>query len=506
MQAFDPIVEHHVSQRRSISFDTRGLSYIAGTLVAGVFTLSFATPGGLSSPPIAIPTPDATTAKNALASVQNMASVLVALVQVPENVEASPSQTTPPPQKDTQAISRTLASRTVAGHTVRDYIPDEGAFIAIDLSQMKVILYEDGAPTESFDVLSKGRKGSHWETPTGLYDVLTKEENHFSSIGQVNMPYSMQFFGNFFIHGWPTYADGTSVSEGYSGGCVRLSTEDAARVFDYATVGTPIFIFEESDMPNTRTVEIQDITLPPISAQAFVVGDLSSGRIFAERRAGSKYSIASITKIMTALVANETISFDKEITIPEGGDFTVRDYGSVKEGDTYYVEDMLYPLLMESSNVVAHALADYYGKTNFIRWMDSKADALGMAHTSFADTSGISAYNTSTAEDLFMLARYVYDRASFILGISSEPEDKKILTREGDLRAFANRNVFMEEEEFVGGKIGYTTEALETMLSVFEIPVGDTIVPVAIIVLRSSSRERDVRALLEWFKQTAAVE
>jgi hypothetical protein len=86
-------------------------------------------------------------------------------------------------------------------------------FIDVDLAAMTLTLYAEGKEKEKLPVLTKGREGSWWETPTGEYSALLKESNHFSSIGKVWMPWSIQFYGNFFIHGWPYHPDGSPVEK-----------------------------------------------------------------------------------------------------------------------------------------------------------------------------------------------------------------------------------------------------------------------------------------------------
>ncbi|PIP46640.1 MAG: hypothetical protein COX15_00070, partial [Candidatus Colwellbacteria bacterium CG23_combo_of_CG06-09_8_20_14_all_42_19] len=83
--------------------------------------------------------------------------------------------------------------------------------------------YEKGVFVNEFAILSKGKEGSWWETPAGLYKVQSKEKEHFSSFGRVYQPWSMAFQGNFFIHGWPYYPGGRAVESTYSGGCIRLA-------------------------------------------------------------------------------------------------------------------------------------------------------------------------------------------------------------------------------------------------------------------------------------------
>ncbi len=116
-----------------------------------------------------------------------------------------------------------------------------GRFIYADLKAMALEMC-DGNDCSEVPILSIRNIGSIYDTPTGSFDIKTKEPNHFSSIGHVWMPWSMQFSGNFFIHGWSYYPDGTPVPKGYSGGCIRLSDENAKIVYDFAELGTPLIV------------------------------------------------------------------------------------------------------------------------------------------------------------------------------------------------------------------------------------------------------------------------
>ncbi len=117
-----------------------------------------------------------------------------------------------------------------------------GDYIYVNLKNMEITLYHDDMSVLKFPVLSIRAIGSKFDTPKGLFKIGTKEQLHFSSIGHVWMPYSMQFSGDFFIHGWPYYPDGTPVPQGYSGGCVRLSDEVAKAVYEFASIGMPVLI------------------------------------------------------------------------------------------------------------------------------------------------------------------------------------------------------------------------------------------------------------------------
>ena len=122
-------------------------------------------------------------------------------------------------------------------------VPDED-YILVVLASQRVGFFRggrDGEMVKAWDILSF-RDFGKFATPTGSFEALTKEENHFSSIGKVWMPYSVQFHGDYFIHGWPYYPGGEPVPQGYSGGCVRLSVEDAKELYALIKVGMPILV------------------------------------------------------------------------------------------------------------------------------------------------------------------------------------------------------------------------------------------------------------------------
>ena len=163
----------------------------------------------------------------------------------------------------------------------------------------------------------------------------------------------------------------------------------------------------------------------------------------------------------------------------------------------FVVGDLLYPLLMQSSNHVADALAEYYGPENFVRWMNTEAQALGMNDTVYADPSGISPENVSTTEDLFRLAAYIAHKKSFIFGITKTP-DRAIVASDGSRYTVINVNEPANQEPFAGGKIGHTDEARDTMVSLLSIQQGDAQRRVALIVLGSDDQARATKALAKW--------
>ncbi|MEN9413639.1 MAG: hypothetical protein RLZZ342_726 [Candidatus Parcubacteria bacterium] len=393
-------------------------------------------------------------------------------------------------------FSTSTPQRVINALSIHDVVPAEGKFIAADLQSMTITLYENGVATSTLPIKKKGKPGTPWETPSGFYSIQTKEESHFSTIGKVYMPYSMQFYGNYFIHGWTYYPDGTPTPETFSGGCIKLSTENAEKVFAFADVGTKLFVYDPPTVDAISPLALAPIPQPRISARSYLVADIDTGDVYAEREADIVRPIASVTKLMTALVANETISFDKKITVAEGALTNPRNLANTRLRQ-FVVGDLLYPLLMQSSNHVADALAEYYGTKTFVQWMNTGARALEMASTTYADASGLSSGNVSTAEDLYRLARYIENKKSFIFGLTREP-DRFIAAQDGSRYSVKNVNAPANTAPFEGGKIGYTDEAKDTMVSIVSIQQSGEKRRVAIIVLGSDDQTQDTSKLARW--------
>jgi hypothetical protein len=372
-------------------------------------------------------------------------------------------------------------------------------FVNVDLAGMKLTLYEKGAEKAAYPVLTKGREGSWWETPTGEYTALSKETNHFSSIGKVWMPWSIQFYGNFFIHGWPYHPDGSPVEAAYSGGCVRLATEDAKKVFDFVSRGMPILIYEVK--PDRRITPVTPAgnapAVPALTAESAIVADLDTGDIFLDKNADMPLELMSVTKLMTAVVASELIYLERGITISSGMvSDPVQSY-PLAVGKSYKAFDLFYPMLMQSSNGSARALGSFIGEKEFVRQMNEKAKTLGMANTTFADTPGIKEENKGSLKDVARLMKYIADKRFFIFDIT---RGKKLsIFSEGELSSIKNFNDFAGDPRLLGMKNGKLMAIGETIAAVFILKDGNGAEHrIFIGVLRSADRKGDTEKLLGW--------
>lgn len=384
---------------------------------------------------------------------------------------------------------------------VRDkMIADKTNFLDVNLSTMKISAYENSEKILELPILSKGRSGSWWETPVGLYKIDQKAKSLFSGFGKVYMPWSMQFQGNFFIHGWPYYPDGEPVSSSYSGGCIRLGTEDAKKIYDKVKIGTPVLVFERDFGKDDFEYKMNT---PEVSAKSYLAADLKNNFVFAQKNPKEILPIASITKLITALIATEYINLDYKIDITKEMIISTSK-PRLKIGNQISAMNLLYPLLLESSNEAAFALSQYLEQERFVVLMNKKAEALGMTNTKFVDSYGGGKDNISNTEDLFNLAKYLYNNRSFILKITSGQLKNSAYGTPifSDLKNF---NLFEDDPSFIGGKIGKTNEADETTLSIFEIEIQGEKRPVAIIVIGSQDKiKEDTLIILDWVKKNYA--
>ncbi len=374
-------------------------------------------------------------------------------------------------------------------------LKSETDFREANLSDMEIRVYLDGKMEYEAPILTKGKEGSWWETPAGIYKIETMEGNHFSSFGRVYQPWSMSFQGNFFIHGWPYYPSGVPVESAFSGGCIRLSDESAKTVFGLARVGMPVIVFERDFSTDGFVYRSNP---PELSAKSFLVADLNNNYVLLEKGRDESLPVASITKIMTALVAGEYINLEADISVPESA-AVMTSNPRLKKGDIVSAYSLLFPLLMESSNEAAETFAGHLGRDWFISLMNRKAKAIGMEKTEFVDPSGIGEENKSTAADLFNFAKYLYNNRSFVLRISSGSL-KDSAYGKPSFDGLENYNLFSGDTDFFGGKIGKTIAAKETFLGVWKLNLSGEERPIAIILLGSDSVYSDAEKVLNWLK------
>lgn len=208
----------------------------------------------------------------------------------------------------------------------------------------------------------------------------------------------------------------------------------------------------------------------PVSARSAILMEQDSGRVIYEDNAYEKSKIASITKIMTALLAIESGKLDETVTISGNAAGTEGSSLFLKNGEKMKLEDLTYGLMLRSGNDAAVAIAEYVGGSldGFVWMMNRKAEEIGMKNTHFSNPHGLD--NTknhySTAYDMALLTRYAMNNDTY-KKISGTKVHRAPNSMEGWDYVWRNKNRLLTQlyEYTTGGKTGFTKLAKRTLVT-----------------------------------------
>ena len=239
---------------------------------------------------------------------------------------------------------------------------------------------------------------------------------------------------------------------------------------------------------------------PELKSAAALVVDGTTGEVLYEHKSGLVTPIASITKLMTALVVLDARQpLEEVIEITRDDKWTGKGaFSRLPVGQKLSRADLMRLALMASENRASHTLARNYpgGSAAFVRRMNAKAKALGMTQTKFEDPSGLSNNNVSSARDL----------AKLVAAASKEPVIREYSTLHSydvtlGRRAFTYRNtnllVGRPDWEIHVQKTGFTNDAGECL--VMQATIEDR--PVTMVFLDSFgklTRTADARRMRKW--------
>lgn len=201
------------------------------------------------------------------------------------------------------------------------------------------------------------------------------------------------------------------------------------------------------------------------SSKAIVVNQNSSEIVYS-KNINLQTPIASVTKLMTAMVVLDAkLNLDEAVSITESDiDYLKGTSSRLALGTTMTREDLLNLALIASENRAASALATSYpgGRGKFVRDMNLKAQSLGMTNSNFADSTGLDSSNVSTAEDLAKMVHAAY-QYPIIREISTSPSYSLYLPNRNSAMVFNNTNALVRNVEGdwqIGlSKTGYISEA-----------------------------------------------
>lgn len=206
-----------------------------------------------------------------------------------------------------------------------------------------------------------------------------------------------------------------------------------------------------------------------VRAQSAILMEQKSGRILFEKDAYTKRRIASITKIMTAILAIESGKMDKYVTVSEKAVHTEGSSVYLKAGEKIKLKDLVYGLMLRSGNDAAVAIAEFVGGSvdGFVYLMNQKAKQIGMLNTHFANPHGLddSKNHYSTAYDMALLTRYAMNNKLYRQISGTKVYRAPNPTEDWD-RVWKNKNRLLTMYKYcTGGKTGFTKLAKRTLVS-----------------------------------------
>ena len=261
---------------------------------------------------------------------------------------------------------------------------------------------------------------------------------------------------------------------------------------------------KEAQEPKFKLDELGAL-VPDVRAAAAIIYNPETGKVLWESNAQDLRSIASITKVMTAVVFLEG---SPDLSVPavvEAADVRAASTTYLRAGYTVTREDLLHLLLIASDNAAARVLARVspHGSQGFIVRMNEKAKELGLENTTYADPSGLLAANISSAYDMARLITYVStdERIAAIMR-------KEHYTAHSGRRAInihsTNQLVRQGDVDVQAGKTGFISKAGYCLATLLRLPEGGPQVAVVVLGAKSNAgRFWETRHLFNWLSSKA---
>lgn len=269
-----------------------------------------------------------------------------------------------------------------------------------------------------------------------------------------------------------------------SDGCDLTASPGAPEVAS-ATISAPFF-----------TGEAIDVVLTSESARAW---DVATGAILYDKNSDEERPIASLVKLVTALLTRDRLPLSMSIEIPaavskvqrEGVDI------SLPPGQSALMSDLLLASLVPSANDAAVTLASAIGgdEPGFVAAANQFVTSLGLKHTKLANATGLAGGEQySTAQDVQHLMELAY-QDEVLRDYLSRPSGT-LVTKEGKVRQYTSTNKLLKTYvPIIAAKTGYTLEAKENLVIITEGSEGQKI---GVVVLGSDARFQDTKVLVEW--------
>jgi len=245
--------------------------------------------------------------------------------------------------------------------------------------------------------------------------------------------------------------------------------------------------------------------VPDLRAAAAIVYNPETHQVLWEHNGQAQRSIASITKVMTAIVFLETEPDLNRQVVVERSDVQRASVTYLRTNEVVTVDDLLHLLLIASDNAAARVIARIspWGAEGFITRMNEKARDLGLASTRYADPSGLSADNVSSAYDMALLIAYAAGDER-ISGLMRKADHLVVTSRRRVTIHNTNQLVKRTDMDVRGGKTGFISSSGYCLATLLRLPEIDQKVAVVVLGARSNTgRFNETRNLFSWLSTKA---
>ena len=259
-------------------------------------------------------------------------------------------------------------------------------------------------------------------------------------------------------------------------------------------------------LPDFNNRTIGAIKTPEVSARSSLIYDLTTNKVLFEKNAKEKLPMASLTKIMTAIVALENKKKNDKYFVTKK-DLVGEDSMGLMSGEVLSLKELLYGLMLHSGNDAAEALANNFpgGRAKFITAMNKKAKSLGLSDTNFTNPTGLSGSGKqyTTAYDFLVITRYaILNFPLFNEVVSTFSYTISQTKTHKDFYLENETNLLTSYPGVKGVKTGYTPEAGLCLVTYLDYG-GHKIIG---ILLGSDNRRDEMKELLDYSLRSLGIE
>lgn len=252
------------------------------------------------------------------------------------------------------------------------------------------------------------------------------------------------------------------------------------------------YMFVALNTPSIFPLRNISMSEPSLLAKAALVINTKNDRALLDKGANQLLPMASLTKLLSALVALDTVSLDKIITLDKNAIDTFGEAGDFKAGERVEARHLLFASLIASSNDALSALVSDVGTENFLSLIRSKVIGLNLKKTIITDPVGLSPRTISSPFEVAKIARaaFMNDFLSQILAI---PE-YSFKSASGIPHKLVSTNELIFDPRILAAKTGYLKEVGENYAAL--VKEGDE--KLIVIIMGSSNRAKDMLTILNW--------